>query len=173
MHILMMVLGAIGAGVFWWYRMRDAANIAGEVVDKAQRLRGAHKRKKFRDSAAKSPYAAIDDPVVAAVSAIIVMAEDCGGFDAAAEERLKESFEPIASSELIEEAVIYGKWAEKQGIEMSGALRLVGPSLCEMLNIDEREDVIKIASNVLVEQNSRERNALKLLRQKLNLPVDI
>ena len=64
MHILVSILGLLGAGLFWWYRLRAAGAAVRDVADMAGRARGAVKRRRFRNLAAGSPFADLDDPVV-------------------------------------------------------------------------------------------------------------
>ncbi|MEM9574538.1 MAG: hypothetical protein AAF870_04825, partial [Pseudomonadota bacterium] len=135
MHILVMVLGVVGAAGFWFYRMRDAGRAAGEVIDSAQRFRGAVKRKRFRDKAAQSPFVAIDDPVLAAITSVIAIAAECGTWNENTKSKLNEVFLSVTDETAIEEAVIYGEWAVKQVTEMSSALRHLGPILANMLTV--------------------------------------
>ncbi|MCI5077633.1 hypothetical protein [Oricola sp.] len=150
MHILVLILGAVAAAGFWWYRIRAAGQVAGEVVDAAQRARGAITRKRFRDKANKSPYTAIDDPVVAAATLIIAMAEDQGRFDDRAEASLREALGPVSrDAELVEEAIVYGKWAAAQSVDASTPMRLISPYLVETLSVEEREQLMAIAEHVM------------------------
>ncbi|KAG1651775.1 hypothetical protein GQR58_026806 [Nymphon striatum] len=130
--------GVIAAGGFWFYRMRDAGRAAGEVIDKAQRVKGAINRKRFRDKAAQSPFVTIDDPVLAAVTSVIAIAAECGTWNETTKSKLKDTFISVSNKEDLEEAVIYGEWAVKQTTEMSGALRHTGPILASMLSADQR-----------------------------------
>ena len=54
MHILVSILGLLGAGLFWWYRLRAAGAAVRDVADMAGRARGAVKRRRFRNRAASN-----------------------------------------------------------------------------------------------------------------------
>lgn len=150
MHVLLVIIGALGAGLFWWYRIRAASDAAGEVVDAAQRARGAIVRRNFRNKAAESPFSAIDDPIIGAATIIISMAAEQGAFDARAEKCLREELVRVArSGDIVEEAVIYGKWASEQAVDASTPMRLISPMLNDMLTPEEREELIAIAGRVL------------------------
>ena len=58
MHILLAVLGIMGAAAFWWYRIKYMSEAAGEVADTVGRVRGKMRRDKLRKKAAVAPVAA-------------------------------------------------------------------------------------------------------------------
>jgi hypothetical protein len=74
MHYLIGLLAIFGGLAFWWYRMRDAGQAAGEIVDAAQTLKGAYNRKKFRGKAEGSAITAIDDAPTAAATVMMSLA---------------------------------------------------------------------------------------------------
>ena len=49
MHVILGILGVLGALVFWYYRIRVIGQAANEVVDAAGKMRGAYNRRKFRN----------------------------------------------------------------------------------------------------------------------------
>lgn len=165
MHIVVSILGLLGAGLFWWYRLRAAGAAVRDVADMAGRARGAVKRRRFRKRAAVSPFAAIDDPVVGAATVIIAMAQEQGSFDDETERRLREALAPVASSPgLVDEAVIYGKWAAGQCAEASTALRHVSPFLRETLSSAERGELLAIAETVIDPSTGTPAHREQLLR---------
>lgn len=175
MHILVMILGVLGAAGFWLYRMRDAGRAAGEVIDTAQRFKGAVKRKRFRDKAAQSPFTAIDDPVLAAVTSVIAIAAECGTWNEKTKSKLNEVFLAVSNEQALEEAVIYGEWAVKQVTEMSGALRHLGPTLANILTIEQREELLGMAAEILPQNGESDRcreKGLNMLRQKMGLQLN-
>lgn len=165
MHIVISVLGLLGAGLFWWYRLNAAGAAVRDIADMAGRARGAAKRRSFRNRAAESPFAAIDDPVIGAATVIIAMAEEQGAFDAEAERRLREALKPVAQNPaLVDEAVIYGKWAAGQCAEASTALRHVAPLLRDTLSPAERGQLLAIAETVIDPETEPTANRGQLLR---------
>ena len=165
MHIVISILGLLGAGLFWWYRLRAAGAAVRDVADMAGRARGAVKRRRFRNRAAVSPFAAIDDPVVGAATVIIAMAQEQGSFDDETERRLRDALVPVASRpRLVDEAVIYGKWAAGQCAEASTALRHVAPYLRETLTATERGELLAIAETVIDPSTGTPAHREQLLR---------
>lgn len=71
MHIVLAVLGILGGGLFWWYRMKVLGEAASELIDSAGRARGYFRRRKIRKMAEHSPLTAIEDPVLAAATVIL------------------------------------------------------------------------------------------------------
>ena len=72
MHILLAVLGVLGVAAFWWYRVKYVGQAAGELVDAAERARGAFRRRQFRKKADTATIDAIDDPRTAATVRSVV-----------------------------------------------------------------------------------------------------
>src|SRR5436190_2401212 len=54
MPFLIAILGVLGAGAFWWYRMKAMNDAAREVADIVGRVQGNIRRKKLRKQAALS-----------------------------------------------------------------------------------------------------------------------
>lgn len=75
MHILLAILGIVGAFSYYWFVMRDASKVVGEVVDAAGRARGAYRRDQFRKKADSSTINAIDDPRTGAAVMAVAVAE--------------------------------------------------------------------------------------------------
>ena len=74
MHIVLAVVGLIGAAAFWWYRLKYMSDAANEAVDAVGRVQGHFRRGKLRKKSALAPISAIDDPVIAAAT---IMAASC------------------------------------------------------------------------------------------------
>ena len=165
MHIVMAVLSLVGAGAFWLYRLNAAGEAVRNLTDMAGRAHGAVKRRRFRTRAEESPFAAIDDPVVGAATVIIAMAQEMGEYDAAAEDRLRRALQPVAANdEIVEEALIYGKWAASQTVEASTALRHVTQYLVRTLTPAERNQLVSIAESIIDPEESAPAQRQQLLR---------
>lgn len=65
MAFIMGILGAIGAVLFYMYRARDAANVAGDLMDMAGDVRAAARRFGFRRKQNMHAAESIDDPNIA------------------------------------------------------------------------------------------------------------
>jgi hypothetical protein len=172
MHIIFMVISLVGLGLFWWHRLNAAGEAVRNIADVAGRARGAARRRSFRNRAAESPFAAIDDPVVGGATVVVTMAEELGGFDGEAERRLRDALRPVAKGEEhLDEAVIYAKWAAGHCVESSTAIRHVAPILNEALSNAERAEFLRISDIVLGgTANEAARQALlRSLRVKLKV----
>jgi hypothetical protein len=65
MPVLLGLIAVIGTGVYFFFRARDAANIAGELVDVAKDVRSAARRFGFRRRTNVHPVDSIEDLDVA------------------------------------------------------------------------------------------------------------
>lgn len=165
MHIVMTVLGLVGAGVFWLHRLNAAGEAVRNLSDMAGRAHGAAKRRRFRARAEESPFAAIDHPVVGAATVIIAMAQEMGRYDTTAEDRLRKALRPVAANDdLVEEALIYGKWAASQTAEASTALRHVTQYLVRTLSPAERNQLVSIAEAIIDPEDGTPGRRQQLLR---------
>ncbi len=175
MHILLALVGILGAAAFWWYRLRNISEAASEIADVAGRVRGTIRRRNLRNKAAQSPFTAIDNPVVGGATIMIAIATECGRFDANAEQALREGLAAVAGPELIDEAVVYGKWATGQVAEASTAVKLVSPLVASRLTMQEREEFLAMTAGAARAGGADEamlREQLRRLRQQLELPVE-
>lgn len=175
MPILITILGIIAGAGFWWFRMKNAGQAAGEIIDTAQRIKGHVKRKNFRTKAGQSSFAAIDDPVIGAATIILAIAEDCDAADPALASRLQQALVPVSNAEAAEEAVIYGQWAVKDTAEATSAIRIISPLINDRLSVNEREQFVLLAQSVVAggaHNASALKLAIKSLRQKLSLVVE-
>jgi hypothetical protein len=47
MHIVLAILGLLGGGLIWWYRLKVLSEAAGDVVGSMGRVRGYFRRRKI------------------------------------------------------------------------------------------------------------------------------
>lgn len=109
MHIVLAVLGLLGGGLFWWYRLKVLGDAADDVIDGSGKIRGNFRRRKIRVQAEHSPLTAIEDPVLAAATLIFaIIAEDTlitdSHFDA-----VRSVILDIGNPRNADEAMIYAK----------------------------------------------------------------
>ncbi|MCG7393692.1 hypothetical protein MHY87_12310 [Microvirga sp. ACRRW] len=172
MPILLAVLGVLGAAAFWYYRLRDVGNAAGEVVDAAQRVRGTYRRKAFRKKAESSAIEAVDDPAAAAVAMLIGLAQERGELSIAAEEAIKAEMQHVMGVANIAETYTFAQWVAGHADD-SNTLSLKFAKLwLAKLDESQRQDVYDMAKRVSEaegEPTLGQIGALKALRDRLGL----
>ncbi|ESX07555.1 MULTISPECIES: hypothetical protein [unclassified Mesorhizobium] len=176
MPFLIAILGVLGAGAFWWYRMKAMNEAAREVADVVGRVQGNIRRKKLRKQAALSPLTAIDDPVVAAATLIMAIAAEHGPILPKRETVIREVISQIADNQKkTDEAVVYAKWAAAQIDDTTIVIDKLAPFLRERLDPHEREDLLQMLDRVAKsgEQSFKVADQRMLrLRQKLGFEVN-
>lgn len=176
MHIIIAIVGLLGAGAFWWYRLKYMGQAANEVVDKIGTVHGSIKRKRLRKQASLSPLTAVDDPVIAAATLVIAIAADDMPLSGARETALREALAAISSAAKADEALIYGKWAAAQIDDTVVVIDKLSPLLRERLDDGEKEDLLAMVGAVLRagEDNPPPLAAQRIrrLRQKLGLETN-
>lgn len=176
MHILIALLGILGAGAFWWYRLKYMGDAAGEVVDKIGQVRGSMRRSKLRKQASLSPLTAVDDPVVAAATIITAIVTDDKPLTEARETALREAIAGLSDTPKADESVIYAKWAAAQIDDTNVVIDKLAPLLRDRLDPGEKEDFLVMTRGIVdAEPNDPPRltqQNLRRLRQKLGLQID-
>ena len=95
MHILLAILGVLGAGAFWYFRLKSMGQAASEIADTAGRVRGAYNRRQFRKKVEASTIDAIDDPRVAATVFLVAIASADGRMSDHAEATIKTDMRSV------------------------------------------------------------------------------
>lgn len=175
MPILVVLLGILGAGAFWWYRLKMMNDAAQDVADVVGRVQGSIRRKKLRKQAALSPLTAIDDPVVAAATLIAAIVQEHGPLLPQREEVIRSVISEIADAKKTNEAVIYGKWAASQIDDATIVIDKLAPFLRDRLDPDERNDLLQMVDRAARGGEQRlqisDQRMLRL-RQKLGFEVN-
>ncbi len=172
MPILLAVLGALGAAAFWYYRLRDVGNAAGEVVDAAQRMRGAYRRKAFRKKAESSAIEAVDDPVAAAAAMLISLAHERGELSIAAEEAIKAEMQYVMGVPNIAETYTFARWVAGHTDDPNTLSLKFAKLWLARLDEVQRQDIYDMAKRVSEadgEPTFVQIGALKALRDRLGL----
>ncbi|MGO4447907.1 hypothetical protein AB4Y96_03190 [Phyllobacterium sp. TAF24] len=174
MHIVLAVIGILGAGLIWWYRIRMLGDAASEVADGVGRARGYFRRQKIRRQTEHSPLTAINDPVLAAATVIYaILTEDMPHSDSYAEAVRAEILE-ISDAAKAEEAVIYAKWANDQIGDAVIVINKTSPLLRQQLNDVEKQDLIAMVAKAAaaVQTSPHYGQRVRKLKQKLGLEID-
>ncbi|MEM1379392.1 MAG: hypothetical protein AAGH41_02080 [Pseudomonadota bacterium] len=140
MHILVLLVSAIIATSVWWWRFKMVKEATDNVIDAADRFRGARRRQNRASASDLSPITAISDPVTAAATLIrMVVGPDAWPM---AHGRLKLRFAELANETLASEAMTYAEWAAGQELDHDRALKLLTERLRNDLTLDERQDLV-------------------------------
>ena len=141
MHILALVLGLLAAAAFWYFRLRTIHKAGSEVIDHLGRARGQMRRNAIRRQVEESPVAAIDDPVVAAASLLCMIAATAHPLTPREEEAVREQLSAITSGEVMDEAIVYGRWVQRQGLDAPKAIRILAEKLNGWLTPDQMAEL--------------------------------
>lgn len=148
MPILVAIATALGLAAFWYYRLRDVGRAAHEVVDVAQRARGAYRRKRFRNKVESSPVAAVDDPAAAAAAFLISLAASRGSLTSRAEAAIRGEMRDVMAVPNVDEAFVFARWVADH-VHDPGDLSLRFSKLwIGQLQPAERADLYAMASRI-------------------------
>lgn len=139
MHILALIVSVLVGISVWWWRLKMLKQAGDNVIDAAERFRGARKRKKIADQTGFSPITAIDDPVTAAATYIhFVVGNDVWPM---AHGRVRVRLAELSNPTMAEEAVTYAEWAMRQHVDSARAVKALTETLRTQLTLDERQDL--------------------------------
>lgn len=172
MPILLAIIGALGAAAFWYYRLRDVGHVAGEVVDAAQRARGAYRRKQFRRKAESSPVGAVEDPAAAAAAMLISLVSERGDLSRAAEEAIKAEMQYVMGVPNIVETFTFARWVAGHVTDPNTLSLKFSKLWLASLDETQRADIHDMAKRVIEvdgEPTVSQIGALKMLRDRLGL----
>jgi hypothetical protein len=148
MHVLLAVLGVLGAGVCWWCRVQYLARTAGDAVDTAQRLRGLYRRKRFKRKADASTIDAIADPRTAGTVLLVAIATANGPMSVAAEAAIRDAMRDVMSVEKPEEEMVFAKWASADVVDLNSLVSRLSKLWTERLDLPERHQLYGLAKRI-------------------------
>ena len=169
MHILGLMIAVLAGAAFWYYRMRTIGRAGSEVLDHAGRLRGQIRRSAMRRKVEESPIMAIDDPAIAAVSLLCMLAATQHPMTPREEGAIRQQAARIAEGEFLDEAVTYGRWLHRQGLDGPKAIRLLAGLLNDWLDDGQMRELGEMidgleADDDLITSKPRVEQARKRLR---------
>ncbi|MEM9048015.1 MAG: hypothetical protein AAGC92_04785 [Pseudomonadota bacterium] len=150
MPMLLLVLGALGAGLFWYYRVRNAAEATREITEMASDVQSAARRFGFRRQANVHPADAVEDARLVGTALALALAslERLPSEDAYA--RLTACSRRIFScprSEA-EEIVVFARWLQAQFTNRDEAVRRLARRLRQLANGDVVADLERMIEAV-------------------------
>ena len=172
MHVLLAILGVLGALAFWWYRMKYISDAANEVIDTAERVRGAYRRRKFRNKSEGSVLTAIDDPVTAAAAIMVSVAQQEGPISSSTEDLIKKHIASIAGDHDVEEEFVFAKWVGENVVDPNNISMKLASVWTSTLNRDERQALLDMVRQVASSENEPsaiQLDAIERLSERLGL----
>lgn len=175
MHIILGLVGIIGAFGAYWFMFRNAGRAAGEAIDAAETVRGVFRRRAFRKKSESSILAGVDDPALAATIFLFKLAE-AGEIRS---EQTKVLIRRIAEEEMQiakpDEALTFAEWAAAQTIEENDIVRRFAPLWIERLSPRELAEFGAMAQRIARdcgEPGGRQREMMRYLRERLAIGPD-
>ena len=171
MHIVLAVVGLIGAAAFWWYRLKYMSDAANEAVDAVGRVQGHFRRGKLRKKSALAPISAIDDPVIAAATIMAAIAAEDTVLSPDLEAGVRQQLLTIEDADKVEEAIIYANWASSQVADVTHVIDIAGKFLASKLDDNEKQELVDMVADAVPVGKRHEAfpQRINRLRQKLGL----
>ena len=170
MALLGILVMSIGGAAVWYWRLKTMREAGSEVIDSVERMRGAYKRRQFRNKAEAAPLASIGDPAIAAVAFFMCLAKEKPMYVEAAKDVVRNRMKGIVRPGDMEEVVIFGEWASKNVVNPEDPIRRFRDLWTKALDHDERRQLIGIAEEVAEVGGDRTKEqelALQALRRTL------
>ncbi len=172
MPFLIALLGILGAGAFWYYRMKNVGRAAGEIVDVAQTAHGAWRRRQFRKKAEGSVITAIDDPITGAAVMMVSVCLERGPMTAATEEAIQSEMRDVMGLAKPLETFTFAKWAADQVMDANDVSRKLAKLWIDRLGVEERFDLVEMVGRVAAIEGEilpQQRIAIQKLKERLAL----
>ena len=172
MHILLTILGIVGAFSYYWFVIRNASDAVGEIADAAGRARGAYRRNQFRKKADASTISAIDDPRTAAVVMAVAVANCEGEMTPQQDAALKQAMSDVLGIGDPDEELTFAKWAVREVSDPNNISMRLSRVWTGSLNMGERRQLVDMISHVAGIRGALshvQAEAIERLRTRLDL----
>jgi uncharacterized tellurite resistance protein B-like protein len=172
MHVLLAVLGVLGAAAFWWYRLKFIGDAAGEIVDAAGWARGAFRRRKFKKRADAATLDSIADPRTAAAVFLVAMATADGPLTAREEAAIRDAMMGVLAIEKPDEEMIFARWAAADVADLNSLVTRFSKVWNARLEPRERRQLYELAAGMAALDGGPDDiqvSALRRLRDRLGL----
>jgi len=175
MHILLGLLTAVGVAIFIWYRLKDARQVGGEMLDAADDLRATVRRLMYKRRHNVHPTDSIDDPRLAAAGIAVAVATMDGPVTQAEIETLArlsgEIFE-VSEREALD-IVSFGRWIAGQCTTNAEAVRRLARAVARTAGPEAGPDLVRLITEVAsaggTELGEAETEALDTVRRVLGM----
>lgn len=150
MHIVLGLLALIGAAIFIWYRLRDARQAGGEVLDAADSLRASVRRMMYKARHDGHPADAVEDPRLAASGIAVAVATMDGPISQAEIQKLtalsREIFD-VSEREALD-IVSFGRWVAGQCNTNAEAVRRLSKIVAREAGPEASGDMVRLITEV-------------------------
>ncbi len=170
MHILLTILGIVGAFSYYWFVIRNAGEAVGEITDAAGRAHGAYKRRQFRKKADASTINSIDDPRVAATVMATAVASCEDDMTTEQDTVLTKAMRDVLGIQNPDEELTFAKWAVREVSDPNNISMRLHRLWTSSLNIDERQQLVDMVRDVAAAGGSLspvQSEAIERLRTRL------
>lgn len=170
MHIIGLVLAAIGGAAFWYWRFKMTRELASDVVDAVGRVQGRYRTGKFRKQARGSVLTSIEDPALAAAVYLFSLANEDEPSLHLSEPAIRTQVSAVVAEADLEETLSYARWAAREITDPRDIVRRFKPMWREKLTREERADLVAMAeavAGVRGEINNNQKLSLATLRMAL------
>jgi len=174
MHIVLTLLGVVGAFSYYWFVIRNASNAVGEIADAAGRARGAYRRNQFRKKADSATINAIDDPRTAAVVMAVAVASCEGDMTAEQDAALTDAMTNMLNVRDPVEEMTFAKWAVREVSDpnnISMRLHRLWTSSLDMRERQELIDMVRRVANAGGDLSVVQTEAVERLKTRLAITV--
>lgn len=155
MHILIIALAALGAVVYWIYRVRGAAQATTEIVDAAEDVRAAVRRIGYRRAAGSHPVESVEDARLAAAGMMAAIARMDGDLTVSQINALRVECRAAfrTTQREADDIAAFGRWLAGQSNDPEDALRRLGERIVKLANEEARRDLIAMMERVAAVEN--------------------
>ena len=173
MHIILGALAVVGMIIFLWYRLRDAREVGGEMLDAADGLRASVRRLMYKRKHDIHPADAVDDPRLAASGIAVAVATMDAPLSQAEIEALTKGSRDIFGVTEREalDIVSFGRWVAGQCNTNQEAVRRLSKVVSRLAGAEAGPDMIRLITDVATtdsyELGEEELDAIETVRRTL------
>lgn len=175
MHIILGALAVIGMIIFLWYRVRDAREVGGEMLDAADGLRASVRRLMYKHKHNVHPADAVDDPRLAASGIAVAVATMDAPLSQGEIEALSKTSQDIFDITEREalDIVSFGRWVAGQCNTNQEAVRRLSKVVSRLAGADAGPDLIRLITDVATtddhDMGEEEMDAIETVRRTLGM----
>ncbi len=150
MPVLIAILGALAAAGIWYWRLRNAGEIARDLTEVANDVRLAARRFGFRRRANVHPVDCIDDARMAAAGIVMGIAEMDGALTEAEIRTASLQFQSVFDTpkDEADELVTFGRWIANQSPSREEGVRRLSKRLLALAGLEVGSDLVRMVQTV-------------------------
>ena len=150
MHILLGLIGIIGAIAFWYWRAQQAREAAGDIADAANDVRLAARRFAYRRRHNKHPADCVEDPRLAAAGIVAAIASMDAPLSQAEIQALSNEARAVFKADAAEadDIASFGRWISGQCNSPGEAVRRLVKVVQSQAGPEAGADLLAMAERV-------------------------